>query len=240
MRKVFAGMLLTVLAAAGAEAQSLPTVNQILEKYVTALGGRAAMQKLNSRISSGTIEFPEQGASGTVVFYAKAPNKRRYTVEVEGFGRVEQGFDGATGWSSSPQNGVATMDEGELAYVRIAADFHNSLRIGQAYSDLKVRGREKVGESDAYVVEGKQSDGKLQAFFFDVASGLLVRSVSQRATPEGDIQIDTHLSDYREVDGVKLAHLIQQQNAGVGSITRLNAVKHNVVIEDSLFARPSP
>src|SRR5258706_15201573 len=56
-------------------AEALPTLEQILDKYVRAIGGKAAVQAPASRVMKGTISLPSIGADGTIEIYAKAPNK---------------------------------------------------------------------------------------------------------------------------------------------------------------------
>src|ERR1700693_4945034 len=55
-------------------AAATPSADQILDKYVAAIGGEAAWHKLNSRIAKGTIEIPAMSLSGTVESHEKAPN----------------------------------------------------------------------------------------------------------------------------------------------------------------------
>lgn len=241
MRRVLAVGVLLGVAAAGTSAQEkLPTVEQVLDKYVAALGGQAAIQKVKSRITTGTFELPEDGTKGVVTFYAKAPNKRRYTLDVPGFGTIDQCFDGATGWASNPQTGVRDLSETELAQERISADFYAPLNIRKAFSGLAVKGKEKVGERDAVVLEGKESTGGPRVMYFDAATGLLIRVTVERESPEGKVTVENYLDDYREVDGVKLPHLLTQVQPQFRIITQVTEVKSNALVEDTVFAKPRP
>lgn len=228
-------------AAAGAAPQaseSLPTVDQVLDKYVAALGGKAALQKINSRVATGDIELPDQFASGAVLMQAKAPSSRRYKIDIQDFGVVEQCFNGSTGWANNPQSGLRDMTEEEIEYVRISSDFHAPLNMRQTYSGLAVKGKEALATGEAYVLEGKQRDGRLRVMYFDAATGLLVRYVVERGTPEGPLKVDNYLEDYREMDGIKFPHTQRQINPAFTSIIRLTEVKHNVPIADTVFEKP--
>ncbi|HTR24310.1 MAG TPA: hypothetical protein VMI10_10020, partial [Terriglobales bacterium] len=55
------------------KAAALPTADQILDRYVKAIGGREAWKKLTSRVSSGTIDVPAMNLSGTIEIREKAP-----------------------------------------------------------------------------------------------------------------------------------------------------------------------
>ncbi|MGH9795909.1 MAG: hypothetical protein ACRD5G_14160, partial [Candidatus Acidiferrales bacterium] len=207
--------LVAVLAPAGAAPQSsesLPTADQVLDRYVIALGGKAALQKLNSRVAKGTIELPEQLATGTVLIQSKAPNSGRYTIDIADFGKVEQSFDGAAGWADNPQTGLRDMTAEEIEYVRISSDFHAPLNMRQTYSGLAVKAKETLSGGQAYVLEGKQRDGRVRVMYFDAATGLLVRYVVERGTPEGPLKVDNYLEDYRQVDGIQFPHTQRQIN----------------------------
>src|SRR3989449_10913532 len=99
------GLVLVAAASGSATAQetkapapkpapALPSVDQILDKYVQALGGKAAIEKLNSRVTKGRFEVPEQGLTGSLDAYAKAPNKTASVVELTGGGQFRPGYDG--------------------------------------------------------------------------------------------------------------------------------------------------
>src|SRR5690349_10141787 len=75
-------------------AAALPTADQIIEKSIQATGGKAAYEKLNSRVSKGQFEIPSLGASGAFESYAKAPNKAKTIITIDGYGIIEQGYDG--------------------------------------------------------------------------------------------------------------------------------------------------
>ncbi|MGA9183965.1 MAG: hypothetical protein WBZ32_01595, partial [Candidatus Acidiferrales bacterium] len=96
-----------------AASASLPTADQVLDKYVQAIGGRAAWEKLHSRTSLGTIEIPTMNLSGTVMVHEKAPNSMLLVVILSG-NSFRQGFDGTVAWSDDPQNGVQVKSGQEL------------------------------------------------------------------------------------------------------------------------------
>jgi len=74
----------TAQPAPKASATAGPSVDQILDRYLDASGGRAAWQKLHSRVSKGTVDVPTAGASGTVEVHEKAPDRVLITVNIAG------------------------------------------------------------------------------------------------------------------------------------------------------------
>ncbi len=228
----------TAKPAASAPAPS-PSADQILNRYVEAAGGRAAWQKLTSRVSRGTINAPSMNMSGTIEVYEKAPNRVLVVVVMAG-AQFRQGFDGAAGWSDDPQNGLREQAGPELAETRRDADFYRPLNLRSLYAKFTVRGREKVGDRDAYLIEATAPEGgEPDKLYFDAQSGLLLRMTSRRHGPEGSGEFQEEFEDYREVDGVKLPFTIHQSGAQAPVTIQISEARHNVPIDDSQFARPA-
>lgn len=103
--------------------ESLPTADHILAAYVDALGGKAAIEKITSRLTKGTFEIPAMGAAGDFENYAKTPNKTILTFTLPGFGIFQQGFDGTVAWAQDPTSGLRELTGVELAAVKLDADF---------------------------------------------------------------------------------------------------------------------
>ena len=215
-----------------------PTVDQVLDKYVDALGGRTAWKKLTSRQSTGTIEVPAMNLSGTFQVTEKAPNQILSVVVVAG-ANFREGFDGKTGWSDDPQNGVREQSGEELEEARRQADFYHSLDLRQLYKKLTLTGTEKIGDRDTYVVEAATGSGDPDKVYFDTQTGLALRVVGQHHSPEGVTVVQEDLEDYRDVDGVKVPFTIHQ-TAGESAFTiKLAEVHHNLPVDDAQFAKPA-
>src|SRR5262245_12678631 len=109
--------------------QATPTVDQILDRYVQAIGGAAALRKVTSRIINMTLAI--EGADVTASFesYRQAPNKKLEIGQVKFSNGVEfevsHGFNGAVGWSLNPTNGgFRELSGTELAAEKRDAEFY--------------------------------------------------------------------------------------------------------------------
>ncbi len=224
-------------AAAPKPAPALPTVDQVLDKYVQALGGKASIEKLTSRVSKGTFEAP--GIEGSVEIYAKAPNKTASVVDVAGFGQVRQAFDGSAGWVDNPQVGLREMSGQELSITKRAAEFYQVTKLRELYPKMTLKGTQKLGTREAYLVEADPGDGSLRRMYFDTQTGLLARSEIERDTPQGRATFDSELEDYKEVDGVKVPFTVRQSTPTLSFAIKLTEVRHNVPIDDARFAKPA-
>ncbi len=224
--------------AATKPAAAMPTGDEVVDHYVMAIGGRAAWLKLNSRVSKGTIEIPAMNnLSGTVEIHEKAPNLMLAVINLGG-AAFEQGFDGTIAWQDNPQNGLRVLSGGELDDARREADFYHSLDLRKNYTKLTVTGIERVNEHDTYAVEAARTDGAPDKMYFDMQSGLLVRSVKHRYTPDGVAEFQADVEDYTEVDGVKLPFTVHQSGASAAFVIHFTEVQHNLQLTDAQFAEP--
>lgn len=227
------------VGAQTAPQESLPSVDQILDKYVQALGGTAAVEKLTSRVAKGTFEMDQMPGTATEEIYEKAPNKQLSITDAPNFGVVRRAFNGTAGWQDMPQTGLQDVTGNQLAAMKRNADFHREIKLKEIYPKMIMKGKENVSGRDAYVIEATPADGPPELMSFDAESGLLVRVQAQMEGPTGPVPVDTTLEDYREVDGVKLPFVIHQSLPEFSFVIRLTEVKHNVPIDDAKFDKPA-
>ena len=240
-----ATVLLLVLWAVPALAQ---TADEIIEKHLAATGGRAALSKLTSRVSTGAISLttPVGELAGTVEVYAKAPNKQRTLIKLDltalGAGQVvnDQRFDGNAGYLMDSINGNREIAGPQLDAMRNSA-------FPTALLDYKARGieasllpDESVGGKPAYVIKMTPKAGPVAKVFIDRDSYMLVRTSATINVPQlgGDIEQVTEFSDFRDVDGLKLPFATRSINPAQTVSATLSSVKHNVDIDDASFTRP--
>ena len=213
---------------------SLPSVDRVLEKYIEALGGKAALQKISSRVSIGKFILNGSPMAGHVEIYAKAPNKHLVVMVLPNSAVLRQGYDGKIAWQQMPQSPEPEELSGaELTAARHEAEFYQSLKLRELYPELTVKGKEKVKDRDTFVLEAPRN-GNPKRWYFDAETGLLLRAVD---TQGGDTSEEFY-EDYRTVDGVKVAFTILQKGEDEVQII-LTEVKHNVEIADAMFDKPT-
>jgi hypothetical protein len=218
-------VLLAGLTAAVAQTTpqaALPSVDQVLDKYVKAIGGKAAFEKLTSRVSKGTLEMDQLPGPAAEEIYA-----------------AKRGFNGAVGWEDNPQTGMRDITGPELAAMKRDADFYMAIKLRELYPKMTVKGKESVNGHDAYVVEATPPAGAAQTMYFDADSGLLVRTVRETEGPNGKATLDIFFDDYREVDGIKLPFVLHFSLGDFAFVIKLSEVKHNLPIDDAKFDKPA-
>src|SRR5215813_4835567 len=227
-------------AEAGAKTTTVePTVDQILDKYIQASGGRQAVEKITSRVTKGTVELSTMGLKGDIEIYAKAPNKTLTIINLSGLGEFREGYDGKIAWSQNPMMGLREKSGDELTAIAQTSDIHSQIKTRQLYSKLEFKGKEKVGNRETYVILATPADGAPVKMYFDTQTGLIARTDMTLETPEGQLQIETTVDDYREVDGIKIPFTMRQESSASSAVIKLTEVKHNVAIDDAKFIKPS-
>jgi outer membrane lipoprotein-sorting protein len=228
---------------------TVPTVDQILTKYVQALGGEQAIRKVTRRLVSGT-QFIPTGPGGTVPTpaaverYLKAPNLAVTVYRAPTY-TISQGFDGKTAWSQDQAGRVSEPIKLDTGRAMRAADFYEPLNLKQQYTKMTVTGIERVRDHDAYVVVGVPQDDAPERLYFDTQTGLLVRKQTVLPTPVGNSPFETDFEDYRDTgSGVKFPFLIQMNPANARTelaptaTLRITKVEDNAPIDDAKFVRP--
>jgi len=231
--------LLALLGSAPALAQ--PSVDQILEKYTQALGGRAACEKVTTRTMQGTVEIPDDNASGTAHVYAAAPERYRLTLNIPEYGGViETVLDGENGWQKNPDSGVHAMSRTDLATARRDYHFYRELQLKELFPKIEVAAAAKVNGRSVNVITATPASGPPETLYFDAESGLLVKRDFERVTLEdGIVQYEVFYRDYRDVDGVKLPSVIEQRSPDSTMILKFSEIKNNAAIEEAAFAKPA-
>jgi len=214
---------------------SLPSVDQVLAKYVQALGGQAALEKVTTRVMKGALVTP--GLNAPLEVYEKAPNKTLTTFRNPG-GANFMGFNGTVGWVQAPENGLREVSGMELARIKRDAEFYRDLKLKERYSKLVLLGSAKLGDRETYVIEATPPEGNPEKFFFDASIGLLIRQDITVGVAPRESSIQVYFEDYREVDGIKLPFAIRRSRPDFTWVYKFDEIKLNVPVEETKFNKP--
>lgn len=217
---------------------AMPSVDDIFNKYIAAIGGQAAIDKLTSRMAKGTIT-QANGNSFQFELYQSGPDKF-YLVVTTQQGTLERGFDGQVGWEKTGR--VREVSGGELANYRAANSLFSFINLKSQYARPPRVRRDKLNDHDVYALDGMATDGRRMRLYFDVSTGLLLRRVTILTTMMGLIPDQVDFEDYRDMNGVKFAFIGRSATTEAGNpiSTRTFAeVKINVPVDDSKFKMPA-
>jgi Photosynthetic reaction centre cytochrome C subunit len=229
---------------------AMPSATEVISKYITALGGEQNLRKITSRVITATQDIPT-GPGGviptpaTVEILQKAPNLVYRTAKTKELTQLS-GADAKGPWVQDARgrvNGPAI--DLERSRETRAANFYAALDIAKDFPKLTVEGKEKIGASETYVVVGVPADGVAVRMYFDVKTGLLLRTYTLTPTQLGPSPYQVDYSDYRDAGhGVKYAYKIHMEPAGARtelathSTIRISKIQENVALDDAKFTRP--
>jgi photosynthetic reaction center cytochrome c subunit len=220
---------------AGEAKDSLPRAEQLLDKYLAAIGGAEALQKITSRVQKGTLTA-FGGQHFPVDVYSKAPDKRMSVMHLQGRDSVTA-FDGKQGWMSVPGR-VHRMSAAENEGARIDADLYLPAHLKTLYAKFGVDSGEKVDGRDTYLVAGRNEGQPPLRLYLDKESGLLLRLVRYVETPLGRNPTQIDYADYRDANGVKVPFRWTLGRPGNRFTIQVEQVQQNVPVDDSKFEPP--
>src|SRR6201998_1374886 len=180
-----------------------PAAGQLIDKFVQAIGGAAAVDKISSRVMKGTIDFG--GKSLPIDIYAKDPDERISLTHMAE-GDSVTAFNGHVGWLGMQGHQLREMHGSDLDGAAIDADLHLATHLKQMFSQTEVRESEKIDNHATYEVVGQREGKPPIQLYFDQQSGLLLRLVRYGETALGWLPTQIDYADYREVDGVKVPY----------------------------------
>jgi len=214
----------------------LPAAEQLLDKYLAAVGGAEALQKITSRVQKGTLTaFGGQHFPAEV--YSKAPDNRFSVMHLPG-GESVTAFDGKQGWLSVPGR-VHMMSAAENAAARIDADLYLPAHLKTLYQEFRVNAGDKIDGHETYMVVGQTEGQPPLRLYLDKESGLLLRLIRYAETPLGRNPTQIDYADYRDADGVKMPFRWTLARPGNRFTIQIEQVQQNVPVDDAKFA-PAP
>ncbi len=217
---------------------ALPSADSLFDKYLTAAGGAAAINKITSRVEKGTTSgFGDQHFAIDIV--AKAPDKRMSTMHMPG-GESVTAFDGKAGWLSFPGRPVHMMNAAENAGAGIDADFYLPVNAKSLRANWKPAPGETIDGHATSVLVGQTEGQTPLRLYFDAQSGLLIRLIRYTETPLGRLPTQVDYADYRDADGAKIPYQWSISRPGNRFTIQVESVQQNVPVDDAKFVAPPP
>lgn len=248
MKPVMKRLLAFVAVFACASLASAQTAEEVLEKSITAQGGRAALAKLKSRRTTGTISLvtPAGDIEGTIEVVNAAPNKTRTLIKADltalGAGQmvVDQRFDGSKGYVLDSLQGNRDITGNQLDNLRNGAFPHPFLNYKERGTAVKLGAKEKIGDREVFVLTFEPASGSAIRQYVDAQTYLPVRSVVKAFVPQlgQELEQTSDVTDFRDVDGVKVPFQIKVSSTVQNFTITVTKVEHNIDVDESWFVKP--
>jgi len=215
----------------------LPKPEEIVQKYVAAMGGADAISRLNSLSEHGSINLGGREFQMDVMI--KSPNRIATITHFPGANSISTS-DGKTGWVLFPGSPARSMTAADMDSARMDADLHFALDLKTAFTALQVEKKIKIADKDAILLVGKRAGMPPVELYFDAETGLLVRMVRYESSALGLNPNQIDYSDYRDVAGVKFPFHWTSAFPTGRSAVQIASAEPNAAIRDDVFSKPSP
>jgi predicted Zn-dependent peptidase len=207
--------------------------DDVLKKYVKAIGGESALTSIKSIRTISETELPGMGTL-TMTEVRKAPGQMKFVVAMGGNPMQTMVWNGKSGYQN--QMGQKKDLEGaELAEFRLRADIQAALHPETYGIKREVKGQ----DGNLVLVEATGASGKPEKEYYDATSGLLVKKVQTQESEQGPITSITEFADYREVpgtNGYKIPYSLTMTGVAPMPITmKVKTIEVNKTIEESEF-----
>lgn len=225
-------------AASKAEGKHDPKALAVLANYVEKTGGKAAYQAVKSRHLTATIEFVGQGISGKIDTKQVLPDKVITQTELTGFGAIEQGMVGDIAWTRNPMEGLRLLEGKEFEQFKLqnASEFL-ALSPEKYFTSIQHIGEGEVDGKKVHRIALEGESGKMVQSY-DIESGLMVQMEMSVVTPGGEIPAVSKVSDYRDVNGVKVPFSAVSTVGPMQMKVTFSEIKTNIDFPASTFAVP--
>lgn len=241
---VFSSILLLGLATRTlAQGASVPqgqtkepkTASEVIERYITAVGGLDAWRSIKAEHMGTEIELPGN-VSNRIESFKMYPNKMLMRTTLAGLGTTETGFVGTVGWSQSDLTGPVLLSGEQLEEARLSSAIHSPLDLRK--QTITLIGRREIGGRAAMALR-MEVDGEAMAQYFDLESGLLV---AMGTVPTGS-RMDTlslmRFGNYKKFGAILMpTTLTMRLPDGTSVVTRTTHVDHGP-IDTMLFVPPA-
>ncbi len=222
-----------------AQPEKKPSVEEILAKYETALGGRANLAKITSRAIKAqriepdgkTFEDEEILQKGSKMSVTTIYPSKQY-----GDYAVKEIFDGTAALKFG--NGAKIeLKSDETEQIKREAEIFANPNLKAIYPKMDFRFVDKIEGREVLMILATNSDGTRERLYFDMMNGLLVRRVASTPTVLGNFQFQVDYAEYKDFGGVKLPTTLNFAVPNIRWTRKVLEVKNNVTIDDAKFAR---
>jgi outer membrane lipoprotein-sorting protein len=232
------------LIAAPAVAQDM-SLEEIIQNHIEAVGGRDTLDNVKTIRLNGKMSMAAQGFEAPFTLTQKRPGMVRLQVVFQGMTMV-QAYDGESGWQIMPFQGKTDpekMSEDDAENIADMGDIDGVLIDSEKKGHkVELEGKEDLEGAEAFKLKVTKKNGDVEYHFLDAEYYLPLKIETKTEVQGTEIEIEMILGDYKEVEGLMMAHSFEQRPKGApaGQMFVIESVEVNPEIENSEFVMPEP
>lgn len=235
-KRFFAFMIVAAFAISTVPAQDL---QEILDTYFETIG-QENLKDVKTMVSTGTMLQMGMELPFKIIF--KRPDKAYLEAEIQG-ALMKQGYDGENGWMVAPWTGSAEpidLTGPDLRGLQEMSDIDGPLwNYEEKGHQLELQGTEDMEGSEAFVLKLTKKEGDINYLYLDSENYVILKVKSKTIVNDSEIEIESVMSNFQEVNGYIMAFTTEQRFGGQMSMTiNIEDVKTNEEIDDDIFKKP--
>lgn len=212
-----------------------PTVDQIVDKYILALGGTAKLAKITTRtIKASRIEPDGKKTEPETVWYKTGKYVASTTYDKIA---VTEGYSGTDAWKRG-ENSFIDLKADEAEQIKREAELFTPANFNAIYPKMDFRLLDRIDGRDVYLVTATTAGNVRERLYFDVQTGFLVRRSVVTPTMFGNFIYQVDYADYKDFGGVKVPTTIRYAMPNIRWTRKVLEVKNNGPVEEVRFAKP--
>ena len=246
LKSVLTGVALLCFVSTQAQTAKTPTVDEILAKYFETTGGIEKWKALKSFTQTGKAN--QQGQEFPLTVYAKAPNKIKIVLNIQGTELVPQAYDGTTAWMLNPFGGgkdPVKMDD-EMAKEIKDEEFEDDfIDYNKKGHEATLEGTEEIDGVKCYKIKlvrnkNNPKEDITEVHYFDSENFVPICQVTYaRSGPSKGTEQRAYLSDYQEVNGLMFPFSTEiKTNGQTQAKLIIEKIATNDITDDSIFTFP--
>jgi hypothetical protein len=240
MRRVLLGIATLAFFAIPASAQ---TADEIVNKYIKAIGGMEKIQAVKTLRRTGKFTGGG-GFEANVAQENKRANMVRQEFALQGLTGINA-YDGKTGWKIEPWGGKKdpeALGEEEMKSIVEDSDFDGPLvNYAQKGNKVEFVGTDQVEGTDAFKLKLTLANGDVFYYYMDTDYYVPIKIDTKRMIRGAEREYETTLGDYKEVVGWYLPHSFETNAKGSQDKQKIvfDKIEANAQIDDGRFRLPA-
>lgn len=215
---------------------------EILAAAVEAHGGLEKLQAVKNIVSEASVlaNSPMGQMQAEAKSYYLYPDKLRQDLKLPQM-EISQIYDGSAAFAVTPMGIQPFPPEAANAFKNIIAREPVWLLTHLLKNDIQVQyvGSEDVQDKPAHILLVPEPSGEVLRLFISEETHYIVKLAYREAAQGVVANQETFLSDYRDVDGIKIAHhVLQNADGQLSSEVSVTGVTLNAELDASLFQEP--
>ena len=235
-------LLIVILIGGLVNLSYAQSIDDIVAKHITAMGGADKLSKFKSVKISANMEVMnmEMPVTTTIV------QDKGFRTETTAQGMtIVQAVNGNTGWMINPmagQNKATALPEEVVKTMTSQTDLTGLYNYKEKGYTLAMEGEEDIAGAKVYKVVVTLKNGIKQENYISKDTFYILKIVAMVPVNGQDIKTESLQSDFKQVDGITFpfsSEVTTSAMPGMAMVNKIASVEINPKIDDSIFAMPN-